>query len=469
MSAQHINFLLNKLRFTLVLIAFSSIPFASSTFAQGLHSAPIIITGSLITPILRYPLASYRVFHSSPSGKATIIPFQIDEINDTGDFVLDQGSNITSDTGNRIFDAQDELSFMGDDVGPVVEPTIWPTKKPHIVFELRVRHPVKNPMGAQMGAVYVGIYFGGAPELSKKKYVVFNRAEAQVQTSRYRYKFDQKNWLVASNVEVSVNDKEPVQYEKILDSTTFYMKGDLKYFITVEANHRSIESELEAWKSGPIRSIVRVTFHYSLLKLKLELGMFTEISFFSNSVSLPAVMYSPIDGQKSLNAGSGMYYGLAFHDNPSEYAIESNMNPFVPNSPGAAAELLKSGKNFLGNLIGNKPEPMPSNGLYWISLQGKNRTMFFEITPSPELQGTGLAPTFYRENIAASELAIRSNDLISPLGKSPVNVGIWLDATKISDGEHSIGFRLFFENVLAPERLEVFKGLHDWLYEVRRI
>ena len=96
---------------------------------------------------------------------------------------------------------------------------------------------------------------------------------------------------------MSVNNKEPYKYEKILDSTTFYLKGDLKYFITVEANHRSVESELEAWKTGPIRSIIRVSFHYTLLKLKLELGMFTEISFFSNSVSLPAIMYSPLDGQ----------------------------------------------------------------------------------------------------------------------------------------------------------------------------
>lgn len=439
------------------------------SLAQGLHTAPIIVNGSSISPILRYPLASYRVFQSSPNGKASIIPFQIDEINDAGDFVLDQGSNVTSETGNRIFDAQDQLSFMGDDVGPVVEPTIWPDRKPNIVFELRVRHPIKNPMGPQMGAVYVGIYFGGAPELSKKKYVVFNRSQALIQTSRYRYKFDQKNWLVAEEVAVSVNNKEPYKYEKILDSTTFYLKGDLKYFITVEANHRSVESELEAWKTGPIRSIIRVSFHYTLLKLKLELGMFTEISFFSNSVSLPAIMYSPLDGQKSLNPGSGIYYGLSLHDNPNEYAIESNMAPILAYSATPGSDILKSGKDFLGNLLGTKKEATPSTGLYWISLQGKNRTIYFEVTPSPELQLTGLSPSFYRENQSGAEISNRNNNDPAPFGKSPVNIGIWFDGTKIGDGEHAIGFRLFFENVLAPERLDVFKGLNDWLYEVRRI
>lgn len=442
---------------------------STGAFAQRLHTAPIVISGKQISGIIRYPLASYRVFRSSPTGVAEPIPFQIDEINEDTDYVLDQGSKITADTGNGIFDASDEMSFMGDDVGPVVEPTKWPSGRPHIVFELRVRHPVANPMGPQMGAVYIGIYFGDGPALSTKKYVVFKREQAMVVTSRYRYQFDQKNWLVARNVEVSNGEKPPIKYEPVLDTTTFYMKGDLKYFITVEANHRSIESELEAWKTGPIRTIVRVSFHYNLLKLKLELGMFTEISFFSNEMNLPAIMYSPLDGRKSLNPGSGMYYGLALKDNPNQYAVETNMEPYQATSADTGAQIIAGGKDLFGKLMGKPQQNADSKGLYWVSLQGKDRSIFFEITPSPELQQTGLAPTLYRENVSGEELKARNNDDITPLGKSPVNLGIWFDATKIADGEHIMGFRLFFENVMAPERLAVFKGLREWKYEVRRI
>jgi hypothetical protein len=92
-----------------------------------------------------------------------------------------------------------------------------------------------------------------------------------------------------------------------------------------------------------------------------------------------------------------------------------------------------------------------------------------EITPSEALQRDGVAPTIYRENIASSEMKNRSNSEILPLGKSPVNLAIAFDATKFNEGEHVMGFRLFFENVIAPERLSVFKGLKDWNYNVRRI
>jgi len=454
---------------SLVLAIVTALLPPSKAFAQRLHTAPIIIPGKQISAILRYPLASYRLFKSSPSGKAEIIPFQIDEINEDTDYVLDQGNRVTADTGNGLFDPQDELSFMGDDVGPLVEPTQWSTAKPQIVFELRIRHPVANPMGPQTGAVYIGIYFNNPPPLSPKKYVIFNRQEALVHTSRYRYQFDQKNWLVARKVEVTKGDKQPPEYEPVLDTTTFYLKGDLKYFITVEANHRSIESDLEAWKSGPIRSIVRVSFHYNLLKLKLELGMYTEISFFSNAVNLPAVLYSPLDGRSSLNSGSGMYYGLALRDNPKEYQIDTNMNTYTPTGGSTSDKIIESGKDFLGKLMGKSPKQDDTKGLYWVSMQGKDRSLFVEITPSSELQKNGLAPSIYRDEKSSAELKSRNNDKVLPLGESPVNLGIWFDATKISAGEHMMGFRMFFENVTAPERMAVFKGLNDWKYEVRRI
>jgi hypothetical protein len=454
--------------FVALLWLFASLVYPPEGRAQTLHTAPIVIPAERLRQLSRFPITSYRLFRSSPSGKASVIPFQIDELNEGGDYVLDQGSKITADTGNGVFDGLDELSFMGDDVGPVVAPTAWPGSTPQIVYELRVRHPVANPMGPQMGAVYVGIFFGDAPPLDSKKYVVFNRKDALVHTSRYRYQFDQRNWLVTRKVEVARGNTTPPVYDQVLDSTTFYLKGDLKYFITVEANHRSVESELEAWRTGPIRTIVRVSFNYNILKLKLDLGMYTEISFFSNAVNLPAILYNPIDGRKSLNPGSGFYYGLALRDNPTEYQIETNMGPFATEQKMGGA-LLENSKGFLGRLIGKEQQRPELQDLYWVSMQGKDRSIFFEITPSAELRNTGMAPQLYRENKSGDELRARNNDKVAPMGQSPVNLGIWFDATKIGDGEQVMGFRLFFENVMAPERLAVFKSLSEWKYEVRRI
>jgi hypothetical protein len=119
--------------------------------------------------------------------------------------------------------------------------------------------------------------------------------------------------------------------------------------------------------------------------------------------------------------------------------------------------------------MGKAPDQKSSEGLYWVSAQGQGRSMYMEITPSKDLQKDGVAPMLYRENKSSQEMKDRHNDDILPLGKSPVNLGIYFDVTKFAEGEHVMGFRLFFENIVAPERLAVFKSLGEWQYDARRM
>jgi len=419
----------------------------------GIHTAPVVVQGNRVKPFLHYPIGQYRLFRTDANGVAVAIPFQIDEINDWGDYVLDQGSDITAKTGNGLFDLQDELVFMGDDVGPIKAPKKWPGPTPAGVFELKLTYTGKNDVGPQEGAVYVAVYFGTPPPLSTKKYVVFNRDQAEVITSRYRYGFDQKNWLVSRKVEMRPAGASSVdQFLPLLDSTTFYLKADLKYFLTLEVNHASINSELEAWKLGPVRSLVRVSFHYSIMKLNFELGMYTEISFFSNAVFLPAIMFNPIDGQKSLNRGSGFYYGISLRDNPSQYDIASNMPPY---KEAGMLDFLKPDE---------KMEPM-----YWVTAAGKDRMLYMEITPSKQMRQLGAIPSIYREDKAGAEIVGRSSAAAKPLGLSPVNLALYFDMTKFSQGEHVMAFRLFFENSKDANRLTNFKNLSNWDIQANRI
>ncbi len=169
----------------------------SSTALGRVHTAPIVVPGFKIGNATHYPISMYRLFRTKQNGEAESIPFQIDEINEWGDYVLPMGGRITANTGNGIFDRQDELAFMGDDVGVAQAPTSWPQGRPSLVFEVRLDFlNAKNSAGSRSGAVYLGVYFQSTPEKSTKKYVVFNRGNAEVTTSRYRYGFDQTNWLV---------------------------------------------------------------------------------------------------------------------------------------------------------------------------------------------------------------------------------------------------------------------------------
>ncbi len=407
-----------------------------------IHDAPIVVSARKIKAATRHPIAAYRLFKTLPGGATETIPFQIDEINAQGDYVLELGPQPNQNSGNGIFDSDDELSFMGNDVGSLDPPTKFEGPTPDKWFRITFRNRKSN----EAGAVFLGIYgVAKPPPLNDRKYVVFSLNDQTITTSRYQYSFDSQNYLILR--EVRTNNLETQTRVPILKSSTFYMLADLKYFFTVEANHRSVNSRLEGYRSGPVRTIVRVDFVYRFLKLNFDVGMFTEVSFYSNSVELPAILYSPIDGEKTLNTGSHFYYGIALVDEPSSYKIDTNMMNF---------EAKPSMFNFSG------PRLAP---LYWLSLVRPDHTIYMEIQPSVNLQKRGVQPYFYSNNKKAADFQSISNNDMLPLGKSPVNIGVSFDLTKFPEGENFMSIKMYFENQGTAEQLEKFRHLSDWYFQ----
>lgn len=440
-----------KARLSLQWLVVIELLFAVTRLQAGIHRAPVVLKADDIKSISRYPLGFYRLYRSSANAGAVAIPFQIDEVNQLGDYVLDGGVQPNADSGNRYFDGQDELSFMGDDVGPVLPPKLWPQgRKPDVIYELRLQHPSQQE---RSGAVYIGVFFRDPPKLVERRYVVFDVNQDQIRTSRYSYHFDPRNYLVVDDIKMRSSDPQSEDLS-LIDSSTFYMKADLKYFLTVFANHRSVDSRLEAYRSGPIRTIVRVSFFYTFLKLKFEVGMYTEVSFFSNAVLLPAVMYMPIDGIKHFNDGSGFYYGFALQDNPSQFEFATNMQSVTESSTSWLSFLKRS---------------QSSSDLYWASLVGKDRMMYVELQLSKAMLEAKNIPRYYLSSQSASDLPPNPKHEIRPLGQSPVNLALYFDLTKFKEGEHQLGFQLFFENKRDDVILEEFRQLKRWIYKVKRI
>ena len=414
------------------------------------HTAPVILKGKKVRPIANYPIRMYRLFKTDKNGAATPIPFQIDEINKWGDYVMASGPQPNQKTGNGRFDYLDELVFMGDDIGSRTDPKTFPGDlKPSILYKIDFDPPNNYSVkDAEPGSVFVGIYFSKAPEKSKKQYVVFDPYKSQVETSRYRYKFDKENHLIVRGVDTLKN----AVAKPLINTSSFFMKADLKYFLTLRANHRSVNSELEAYKQGPVRAIVKVKFFYKFLKINFEIGMYTEVSFFANAVNLPAVMYNPINGRKSLNKGSGFYYGFAITQNPADYTIDTNLPKYKKEG---MFDFLKAGK---------KIQPK-----YWFTAHDKGKMIHIEIAVSEELRKLGSAPMLYMENKSAAQISSRSNEDAKPLGESPVNLGLFFDLTKFKEGTHDINFKLYFENRYDEKDLEAFKRLDDWKIRLNRI
>lgn len=180
--------------------------------------------------------------------------------------------------------------------------------------------------------------------------------------------------------------------------------------------------------------------------------MYTEVSFFPNSVHLPALMYNPIDGTKSLNKGSGFYYGFGLQNSPQSFEVDTNM---VPYSTGGMLDFLKK-----------KPEMQK---FYWLSLLGNDRMMYVEITPSETMQKAQNIPYLYIENVTGEQLKKRPNDEPAELGESPVNMALYFDLTKFKEGDHELGFQLYFENAYDPNSLKTFRNLRYWNFNVERL
>ncbi len=419
----------------------SSVGIFLSTMAKaGLHNVPIVIPAKQIHAVQFHPLAKYRVFRTDPDGSAVIIPFQIDQKDKYGDYILDQGKHPTAKFSNGIFSNQDELCVMGNDVGMRQPPTKWSMKKPNILYEVGFKR------GGKEGAIYVGVYFTDPPPLAKESYVSFDLENAQVTTSRYRYLFNNQNYLVVRGVNIEQPGKKE---DQIILSSSVFLKIDMKYFLTFNVGDSDIESDLDAYKVGPVRAITRVNFDYKILKLKFDLGMYTEVSFFSNAVYLPAIIDNPLDGKKALNGGSYFYYGLALTENPANLNVAANM-PAIDNKDAK----INDNESRLGH--------------YWATARAKNYMLYLEFQPSKQMSEDKNIPYMYVENVNSEELKKRKR-LPLPLGKSPVNVAVSFDLDNFRAGLHEVRFRLFVENLLEERFIDEFKTVDQWYISARRL
>ena len=420
-----------------------------------IHHAPIILKAQKDLKEAQYfPVKMYRLFKTARDGKTPIpIRFQIDEKDEDDDFILSEGQEPNTKKSNYIFEGYDELVFMGEDVGPKVKPTNWKhIKRPTYLYEIAFQNK------QHLGAVYLGVYSTYTKPTnpppknsisSEKNYVAFNLAQSEVLTSKYRYNFDKKNYLVVQDIFLR-GQKE----RKVIDASSFYLKLNFKYFITLYLNHSRIDSTLEAFKSGPIRTIARVDFDLKLLTINLNLGMYTEVSFFSNAIILPAEIEIPFDGQKRLHKNSLFYYGYASVDNPSTLEIESNMPAYKKKNPG------------LFNLKALTQTSFESN--YWLTSTTKDYLLLFEFIPSKAMQKSQTIPYYYIENVSGNTAMKRSQQKHT-LGKNAVNLALLFDMSTLSQGIHNINFRIFLDTSPDLNKLNQYKTLHQWQTAVSKI
>lgn len=399
-----------------------------------IHELPIVMVAKDLNKLQYIPTKNIRVFTTNPYSLEPVpVPFQIDEKDPYGDYILDRGKNPNTRFSNGTFDFLDELTIMGNDVGVRKIPKRWTKEipRPDALYELAFIR------GQKVGAVYVANYFRNPPPLSSRHYVGFSGTSEQIETSRYLYEFNRKNYLVVRGVDI-VRGKRT---KELISSSTVFLNLDIKYFLTFDVGDKDVLSELDAVKVGPVRTIARVNFNYRVLKLRFDLGMYTEVSFFSNAVYLPAVIDNPFAGKKTLNSGSHFYYGLALDENPANLSIQTNMPRYPAKGSGGAISL---------------QDP------FWMTAIGSNYMLYLEFEPSVQMRQNKNLPYLYVENTPAEKIANRNSGRAAEMGKSPSNVAVAFDLDKLSKGIHEVRLRMFVENKFDKKLMDEFKSIDEW-------
>jgi hypothetical protein len=109
----------------------------------------IELTGYGLKPFLGLPNDKLRLY-AARGGKLEPIPFQVDERDGEGRFVLPQGKAKTVDVDGGRLDDNDEIVTMGDRLGDRVGRDAWPPKATH-----GAEVEVQDPVGGGSGWLYL--------------------------------------------------------------------------------------------------------------------------------------------------------------------------------------------------------------------------------------------------------------------------------------------------------------------------
>lgn len=260
------------------------------------------------------------------SNKWQQMAVQIDEINRDRSYVLEEGIPYTRDTGTGRTKLVDEISFKGTELGED-----FPSDK--IPKDIRDRFNTFRRLDVcATNEVYLGSIIVGPTKVVSKKLdwkPFFDRGKRTVLTSAYRYVFGEKRPMLIGDVFLKSGGKE---YPVFSDST-FFMPIYPAFWLLpgIKFDETDFDSEIECWRSGPVRSIVAVGAKMKKFFSIVNLHLFSELVFYEDFFQIPTQIEMTFDADKYLNYGSGLAYILRYPSG-AKWDVSSNFD-VLPKSP----------------------------------------------------------------------------------------------------------------------------------------
>lgn len=337
----------NSLAIALIAITLS---WVSSSAAQTLDDLQLLIIRPSHLQGVRIDRLEVLAFHG---GIAEPIPFQVDSIAD-GSYVLPNGPYASKKTPETL-SPDDEIVLMFSDFG---ERAARASDVPADAFEVRLAEPKSRPDR------YAYVATVDKPRLSARRYVTYDAATATVETDHYR--LGMTNGLPS---DFAFQDHIGERSPNMIDRFKVRLSTRVMHLVRVSFSEDDIQTQVLAWKAGPVRVIRRLSHSLKLAPhLYVTLGRY---DFFYRDYA-----DNPID--MSMPWAARVFFGnttarvdLDFNDLRGYELLWSHMAiPLVEIGDVVAEEKLK------------RQQP---DSISWIAVRGQGRSAILALAPTLDL------------------------------------------------------------------------------------
>ncbi|MDY6904282.1 MAG: hypothetical protein SWH61_06325 [Thermodesulfobacteriota bacterium] len=220
---------------------------------------PVIVTGDQ-TDLDGAPIANYNLY-AIDENQLKPIPFQIDERDEDGFFVLTAGKEASTDKDNGYFDENDELVFMAKDTGDrLTDHSILPAS-----YRAMAELEIKDPLTRESGWAYLLAFDSPAQDKSTTDYVNYTPQTRMLETTYYMVGFDPA--YPATPADYAFKKTLGGTGEDFLDRAKIrVMMGALG--CTLHRNENDIKVKALGYIDGPVRVV-----SYVHTKTPLVLGI----------------------------------------------------------------------------------------------------------------------------------------------------------------------------------------------------
>jgi hypothetical protein len=239
------------------------------------HAEPIVLNGSMVSPLLGKQIESLRVL--DVAGKA--IPFQIDEVTREQEYVCPNGVNPNIEEGNGVLDSTDEIVFLWEDC--TAGDTAGLSKDGSVVT---------LGMGGQKR--FIRIVEDASVPISRKSYIDYNDENRLLKTPWFYAQFAKDRFHFER---AGVADSGKGTYCDFTNELSIEIKMSALFgLIPIRYTENNLVCFVKRWKTGPIRLIRRGDFHLNLgLGIKGSRAYVNQVCY-PQVVKVPVTLHVPI-------------------------------------------------------------------------------------------------------------------------------------------------------------------------------